>query len=280
MILFCQKQPLFYALQRGCSEDVIRIIFEAYPSAVIERDFCGTMPLFLVYHESKHPNILKFILERCPSMVHTKLSSFSRTDLLRLVFSPWEAMQSKKAERINDDPDLCNQWQKLVLTVTAAHRNTYPISREHSIYELHIALELPCPPKIVSWFARMYSFQLSIPMPDGKLPLHTIVSSKFYMSHSDCAILMDTFLELDLMTVRIKQNGKLPIHLALESGCVWERGVRSLFYSFPECRFVYDTHTLLFPFMIAAVDSTSNLNTLYQLVREGPEMLKPSWNPS
>jgi hypothetical protein len=237
------------------------------------------MPLLLVYHESKHPNILKFMLELCPSMVHVKMSSFSRTDLMRLVCSPWESLESKKAENIKDDPDLWNQWQKLVLTVTAAHRNIYPSSSKKSNNELHIALELPCPPKIISWFARMHPGQLTITMADGKLPLHFLVSSRFYMSHVDSASVMDTFLELNPMAARIRHHGKLPIHLALESGCLWDSGIKSLFYSFPECRCMFDSRTLLFPFMISAVDSLSNLDTLYHLVSEGPEMLKPISEP-
>ena len=177
---------------------------------------------------------------------------------------------------IRGNPDLSKQWEKVVLTVSAAHacRHEKPTVQTH---ELHTALELPCTPKILSWFIKMYPDQLMIPMADGKLPLHAFASSKSFVEHTMVNDVLQLFIDIYPDATRIWWNGKLPIHLAIESGYLWTNGLERLLYAYPEARQMPNYNSGLVPFMMAADDSC-DLNTLYSILREGPEMVHFSFS--
>ena len=61
-------QPLFYALKRGCSIEVIQLLFDGFPDAILFKDFCGDIPLYLLYHPSKDSHILQYVLKKMPSL--------------------------------------------------------------------------------------------------------------------------------------------------------------------------------------------------------------------
>ena len=247
-------------------------VFQAFPEAVVERDFCGITPLYLIYHGSKDPSILKSMLKFRPSLALKKIHSFAGPDMVRLVCSPWEALVDTNAVDVRRNAELSSQWEKVVLTVSAAHTSIHG-HRNQQNHELHVALELPCSPKILSWFIRMYLNQVKIPMADGKLPLHAFLSSKSFANHKETDSLIQMFVDIHPESAQTWYSGKLPIHLAIELGCTWANGVHRLLYSYPESRQMTDCHSRLFPFMMAA-DHSSDLNTLFHLIREGPELLQ------
>ena len=265
-------QPLFYSLKRGSSDEVVQSVFEAHPDAVLERDFFGITPLSLIYHGSKDPSILESMLKYRPSLALKKINSFAGPDLVRLVCSPWEALLDTNAAAVRRNPELSNQWKKVVLTISAAHTCLHNHKHEQN-HEMHVALELPVSPKILSWYIKMYSYQVKIPMADGKLPLHAFVTSKVFANHKETDSLMQMLLEIYPESAGTWYRGKLPIHLAIESGCMWTNGLQRLLYAYPEARQMPNSQTLLFPFMMAADDSC-DLNTLYNIIREGPEMFQ------
>lgn len=238
----------------------------------MERDFCGMTPMYLVYHGSKHPSILKAILQHRPSLALKRICSFSGPDLVRLVCSPWENMlKGTNAEDVRHNVDLSKQWEKVVLTVRAAHKCRHKESdRTH---ELHLALELPCSPKILKWFLRMYPEQLRVPMADGKLPLHHLVNSPAFITHKDADTILEQFLVLYPEAAKIRCNGKLPLHLAIESGCLWTNGLKRLLYSYPDARQMPADKSNMLPFMMMATCETSDFSTMFSLLREGPELV-------
>ena len=89
--------------------------------------------------------------------------------------------------------------------------------------------------------------------------------------------------------MRVNQKGRLPIHLALESGKTLDNGVDALVDAFPESVRMRDPVTLLYPFQMAAakrdkvVDeidrSTSGeidlavTNAIFILLLEAPELV-------
>jgi hypothetical protein len=264
-------QPLFYALKRGCSEDIIRVVFEANPEAVMERDFCGMTPMHLIYHGSKHPNILKSILQYRPSLALKRSCSFAGPQLVRVICSPWESLlERNNAIDVRRNVDLSKQWEKVVLTVSAAHKCRHENLTTH---ELHVALELPCSPKVLLWFMRMYSEQLKLPMTDGRLPLHCFVSSPAFITHKEADSVIQKFLELYPDAAKIRCNGKLPLHFAIESGCVWNNGLERLLYAYPAARQLPVDNSSMLPFMTMAACETSDLSTLFSLLQEGPELV-------
>ena len=52
-------------------------------------------------------------------------------------------------------------------------------------------------------------------------------------------------------------SGKFPLHLCLESGKTWETGVKEVFEASPSALYVQDPELCLYPFMMAAVFSSS-----------------------
>jgi hypothetical protein len=205
-----------------------------------------------------------------PSFALKRIHSFAGPDMLQIVCSSWETLEDITEVGIRRNADLSRQWEKVVLTISAAHTCRH---QNHTVqtHELHAALELPCSPKILSWFIRMYPDQLMIPMKDGKLPLHAFASSKSFVNHTMANYLFQLFIDFYPDAARIWWNGKLPIHLAIESGCLWTNGLRRLFYAYPEGRQMPNCKSGLVPFMMAANDSC-DLSTLYSLMREGPEI--------
>ena len=66
-------------------------------------------------------------------------------------------------------------------------------------------------------------------------------------------------------------DGRLPIHLAAESGKEWENGVQSLALAFPSGVSTVDPVSGLYPFMIAATGAMSDLDCIYELLRFAPQ---------
>lgn len=233
----------------------------------MERDWCGVTPLYLVYHASMPCSTLKSMLEYSPNLALKRINSFSAPDLVRLVCAPWEAMIGKTAEEVRNDTELSNQWNKVVLTIRAAHEYRH---KHQPLHELHAAISLPCSPKILSWFIQMYPHQLRIPMNDEKLPLHVFVTSRAFCNRQGADGILQRLLELYPEAASIPWKGQLPLHLAIQCGCTWTLGgLQRLLYAYPLARQIVDVESNLYPFMMMHSDPS----TRYCLLREGPEVL-------
>jgi hypothetical protein len=265
---------LFYSLQQACSPEIIQLLFETYPKAITERDFCGENPLFIVYHKSKDPRILKAMLDFQPSLATQKVHSFSSPDLVTLVCSPWEKLEASDVAVARILESFSNQWEKVVITCSAAHKCRRARNKEiHEIKELHLALELPCSPKVLSWFIKMYPEQVSMPLSDGMLPLHRFLSTRELIHQTGAANVMAEFIAAYPPATCTPFRGNMPLHLAIASGCHWEKGLRRLLYFGPEALQLPEHRSRLLPFMLAA-SSEVDLGTVYALLREGPTQLQ------
>lgn len=271
----CLSKPLFYSLKQGCSPKLVQLLFETYPSAITMLDFCGETPMSLVYHKNKDPCILKGILEYQPSLASQRIQSFSGPDLVQLVCSPWKNFDTRNAAVIRNHKELSNQWEKVVLTCTAAHKCRHLRSKhDQDTKELHIALELPCSPKILCCFLRMYPEQANMPLPNGMLPLHKYVSSKELLKQTGSSDVIAELIATTPAASSTLYQGNSPLHLAIESGCKWDDGLCQLFYSAPNSLQLLGANSKLFPFMMAATIDPIDLNTVYSLLREGPILIQ------
>ena len=225
----------------------------------------------LVYHKSKDPCILKGVLDYQPSLATQRVQSFSGPDLVQLVCLPWESFDSRNVVYIRSHKELSNQWEKVVLTCTAAHKCRHPRNKyDHDAKELHIALELPCSPKIICCFLKMYPEQALMPLDNGMLPLHKYVSTKERLNQTGASDVIAELIATTPAATSTLHEGNLPLHLAIESGCKWEEGLCQLLYSAPNSLQLPEAKSKLFPFMLAATIDTINLSTIYSLLREGP----------
>lgn len=155
-------QPLFCALQAGCSLEVIQILYDSYPSAILQHDCFGNLPLHYLFQQSTDHRILEYILNQNPALAIYKEPSLSGQTLLQRVFSPWMMLiasnnitygtcpsrrrphaQHRKGNnffgnyrvisrsQLEADDDWKDKWTRLVLTLRAAYRHTIMIPRNH-----------------------------------------------------------------------------------------------------------------------------------------------------
>lgn len=66
-------------------------------------------------------------------------------------------------------------------------------------------------------------------------------------------------------------SGRLPLHMALETGKPWNQGVKCLVDAFPESVSIADRSSKLFPFQLAA---TGDLSSAFELLRLDPTLLE------
>jgi len=86
------------------------------------------------------------------------------------------------------------------------------------------------------------------------------------------------------------QEGRLPLQLAITTGHLYDKTVKSILYAFPQALGSVDKKTQLFPFMMAAAaaaaedvnepqskietqESLEQLNTIYSLLKDDPSLI-------
>ena len=69
-------------------------------------------------------------------------------------------------------------------------------------------------------------------------------------------------------------HGRLPLHLALESGKRWTQGIKDIISCYPEALGIPDCQTGLLPFQIAAMGANPDLTTIFEVIRTNPSLLQ------
>jgi hypothetical protein len=275
------RTAIFYALKRGCLPEVVQLVFVAYPTGVVLRDFCGESALFLLYHPSKHPRILKSIMSQQPSLALHRSNSFSKKELVYHVCDPWE-------NTLDQTPTLDDAaWIKLVLTVQAAHHARFHTHvgngngtdvgidvGELKDNLLHKALELQLSPALLYHFARLYPEQARRPMPRlrGLLPLQYVVQQTRFATAKGTSSLVRQLIQECPEAATLPCLGRQHLlHLALSNNFRWSNGVKELVYACPDALHEPDPVSNLLPFMASTTMGVeSDVNTVFCLLREAP----------
>jgi hypothetical protein len=269
------RTAIFYALKRGCLPEVVQLVFAAYPTGVVLRDFCGESAIYLLYHPSKHPNILKSIMSQQPSLALHRSSSFSKKELVYHVCDPW-------TNSLDQTPTLDNAaWIKLVFTVQAAHHarfHTHVGGGELKDDLLHMALELQLSPTLLYHFARLYPEQARCPMPrvQGLLPLqYAVQQARFATAKGTSSLIRQLIQECPEAATLPCLGGQHLLHLALSNNFRWSNGLEELVYACPDALHEPDPISDLLSFMMASMATTtmgmeSDVNTIFCLLREAP----------
>ena len=74
----------------------------------------------------------------------------------------------------------------------------------------------------------------------------------------------------------VDPSGRLPLHIAIESGKTWKDGIDALIQAYPESIGITDRSTKLYPYQLAATKAIANdhaSNDCYQLLRLNPTVL-------
>mmetsp|Transcript_40832 Transcript_40832/g.60517 ORF Transcript_40832/g.60517 Transcript_40832/m.60517 type:complete len:353 (-) Transcript_40832:351-1409(-) len=273
------RTPLFYAIQLGCSTDIVSLLFRTQPDAINQKDFCGESPLYLIFHRTTDYQVVEAIFHLQPDLALQKVHSFAGPSLVQMVCSPWERLlHSFTAEDLKRDGPLRNQWQKVVLTVSAAHRAKFwqqhqeqPTSVAYIRKpELHEALDMRCSPKVLCWYLRMYPWQARMPLrEDGRLPL----SAYFTMGvpHSRSTLAVRALLEAYPDATRVLHKGQYPLHQAIDCNCPKE-AIEAVLKASPAILQKSCPSTKLLPFQQSA-SLSQDLETIFCLLRENPTLI-------
>ena len=68
--------------------------------------------------------------------------------------------------------------------------------------------------------------------------------------------------------------GRLPLHLALSTGKGWNEGIKDLVEVHPDSLIFPVPQCKLYPFMLAGVDDNCDLDTVYELLRYNPGLIR------
>lgn len=69
-------------------------------------------------------------------------------------------------------------------------------------------------------------------------------------------------------------GGRLPLHLALESGKRWNQGVKDIVNCYSDALGLPDSKTNLPPALLAAVGAKADLTTVFEIIRTDPSLLQ------
>lgn len=275
-LIYCVVQPLFYALKRACSVEVVKVLFDSFPDAILFKDFCSDTSLYLLYHPSKDYRILEHVLRRMPSLAVHQENVFSGQPLVKRICAPWTSKQLALTRMdVETNATLKDRWTKLVLTVRAAHAHTTGRQEDillEEIPELHVALEFGCPSLVLCHFAEMYPEQVSMMMTKENLyPLHYFLCRCEATRDSKMAI--QSLIKAYPEAVNHVVDGRRLIHSAITPGRTWQDGIEDIVYSGPSSLDCPDPKTGLVPFLQAAALECSDLSTVYCLLRENPAVI-------
>ncbi|GKY99286.1 hypothetical protein MPSEU_000883700 [Mayamaea pseudoterrestris] len=260
------RTPIFHAIRQDCSSQVVQILFDAFPDAIVHTDVMGQDALGLLYHPSKSVNMLEYVLHRQPSLALWQTKTFSRRKLVDAICDNW----SKTANPLNVASEPIG-WTKLMLTIKAAHFATFNQSIKHD-EEFHVALELGLSNSLLHLMLSVYPHQASLPMRrcENMLPLHFVVSHTMMKKPTFDATLVRRLVETFPRAAGFAHHGHLPLHAALAAGRQWTDGVKELSFAFPAAIHMIDANFRLYPVLIAASSDVSSFNTVFSLLKECP----------
>lgn len=180
--------------------------------------------------------------------------------------------------------DFYSAWDKLEAIVRAAYLSYAPPNAPFLL--LHALIELDCPLKIIRLGTMAHPEQIVERDYGGRVPVAKVASPERQrmeqlLRQRNCIRMLlrpkDMFASLEAVTVQ-DNDGRFPLNSSLVNGGRWFFGVRELFFAEPRVASTRDTLTGMYSFMIAALrkgeDVESDIDTIYSLLRECPEVLR------
>jgi ankyrin repeat protein len=213
----------------------------------------------------------------------------------------------------HENNDVKNTWGKTLEIIAALVGDTDCKMTDGSGLIRALAACRDGIPNVVLWFAhKLYPEQVSKRDERGNYPLHHVLSPSKHVRYGlsaapdDISELRADFQDdddsYDYVGTRLEQiieeaedsparmllsydtdqiharnnDGRLPFHLACESGASWQESVQPLLSRVPNMVNEVDPVTKLFPFMLAAVnldDKDSSVDVVYELLTRNPSHL-------
>ncbi len=161
-----------------------------------------------------------------------------------------------------------NPWEKMKIVLTEAYlasMHSRPVTLLISCIEFH------CPNQVIFLVLCFNPSHATLKDDNGNTPLLLAIVKQ--MNLDVIEILLDpTYGNQEAAKVP-DNDGRFPLHVALNNGRQWNDGIQNLLKAAPEVLEFPDGKTNLYPFMMAAIGDLSCVNTIYSLLRENPSVL-------
>ena len=271
--------PLHAACRCGAPIEVLELLLKAHPAAVMQRDFEGLTPLQRLW--------VRYTVILGSDMIE---SVNCAADLLGQLLEAW-----RKTELLLR----CAHHGAIEGRVAGANPDTVSGSQVVVPFRaVHAAAAVDCPRFVVKIAAKVYPHQLDEKDEQGRTPLLIAAAAPIFQVHdlsdegytledvihgddansgefgfedetTDCSYpsVIDFLLQSNSETAAQgafmhDPLGRLPVHIALQTGKRWNEGVRALIEASPDSVGVADPTSGLYPFMIAACGRGSSSATL------------------
>jgi len=309
----CGLNPLFIALRRNCSPEIVKVLVQGYPEVAYSRDRCESLPLRRAVEARSSLETLELlavsprtVLDADRSMGKTALHSaldcgVPRESMVRLMVhvAPEIALLPSKSGQTpllmvchrflqyrnrGSNPPL---WNILTLLCRAAKYNRI----QESDPILHAMVSLNLPWEITKLAMQLFPEQLRERDQDGYYPLLLALQSDLEKSKSDMVL---SFLRLYEEAASIPTpNGRSVLSLSASSKFVAPVIFHELVTRRPESLYEVDPIYGMYPFQVAALpkakgfpsdrssqeepppqDQWLQLSAIFELLVAAPELIQ------
>jgi hypothetical protein len=194
-------------------------------------------------------------------------------------------LSTTSSSTTNEEPDNDPLWIKLKYLLWAAHGGSVTPSVSlgqqdnnseagpADLLTLHAALACNSPPIIIEKALEMHASQAQLQDEHGVYPLMYAAASTS-CSKSDKHVIQQLLHEYSGAARVPNSKGQYPLHVGLQAGRTWENGeLQQLFEASPSVVSIPDQTTGLYPFMTAATSHGGNVDTIFSLLRECPDLV-------
>jgi hypothetical protein len=258
--------PLHVACWNG-SDEVIQLLVAANRDVVSIVDKNGRTPLHLACSSWPPPSdsTIELLLKADPEM--SMVADTNGRTPLNLLCSRHEQRMQMAMESIEHGMDseavykgiLAPFWKQMRLVLEASVGEKF--AAEDNWKLVHACTTIPdCPQYLFELALKLHPEQVQEKLC-GFLPLHLAAecpTSQLTENHCDgfyVCLLLSLFPKACRITDKI---GRLPLHIAVQSGKSWEHVLRKIFEAYPEALLLREGENYLLPFMAAARSGESN----------------------
>lgn len=309
----CGMTPLYLATWSHASTEVLRLLLQAAPRCVLWPTRVGETPLRLLWSECKEefkrdPNGVEFqkmdlflrsahhgtIAEALPfnrqwRILHAAAAACTPPDMFQYII-----------HRFPEQIRMRDEYGRLPLTLAVCarvfvdHCHNTSVSSEESLDDESASTSSYADADTISMMDddegehdRHFDFEDVLggndqAQEDEDHREHANIDMSNVDHHSsshDTTSVIEQLILADPSAASVPDpNGRLPLMLAISSQKIWNRGIKSVFEAAPKALVTRDHGTFLYPFMFAAVGEVSTTDTVFELLRAGPDLVKRGIN--
>ncbi|KAG7349297.1 ankyrin repeat domain protein [Nitzschia inconspicua] len=330
------------------SVEVVQVLLQGgVDTQTSMRDIDGDTPLHAACRCGAPMETLRVLLEANPAVVHER-DYEGLTPLLRLWVRCFVMLGDDVLDRFQGPSDLTGElgetWQKTELLLRCSHLGSlrgptsppsFPLSCQngtvtsglpfedlppnYTFRPVHAVAAVDCPRPVIKMATILYPKQLVELDEMGMTPLLIASKAPIYkvrdlsdegfmledrvygdsdtdsdhdMDDADRVdsgqpSVLDILVTADPSAARIEGRfgscrGRLPLHLAVATGKPWNEGIKSILAAYPEAISRIDPLTGLYPFQQAAASDRPECSVIFELLKKDPSLaiLSPSNGPS